>query len=266
MDRYVTISVDDGHPTDLRTADLLDKYGLAATFYLSPNNPERSVMGAAQIREVSKRFEIGGHTMNHVPVRSLPLAKAWSEINEGKIWLENVLGRRVISFCYPRGKFNARSAALVKQAGFLGARTLLLNLNEFPRTPFFWGVSSHACWHSKFIQVRHALLEKNFIGLRNFFQIYKASTEWQQHFLYALDHVEAHGGIAHLVLHSWEIADARDWGKLESIFKSICKRDSLSRVTNGALFEVWKRDHDEAESSVIRNDLSTAVTRKLTIH
>jgi peptidoglycan/xylan/chitin deacetylase (PgdA/CDA1 family) len=247
MDRFVTISVDDGHPTDLRTAELLDKYGLAATFYIPGTNPERPVMGTAEIREISLRFEVGGHTMNHVPLTFLTREKAWSEINEGKIWLENVLGRRVTSFCYPRGKFNAKTAALVKQAGFMGARTCLLNLNEFPRNPFLGGASTHAAPHSKLIQVRHALLDRNFIGAWNFFRTYKASTEWQPHFLYALDHVEAHGGIAHLYLHSWEIADAGEWGKLESIFKSICKRDSLSRVTNGALFEIWKGRHYETE-------------------
>ncbi len=236
MNRYVTISADDGHPTDLRTADLLDKYGLAATFYIPANNPERPVMDAAQIREISERFEVGGHTLNHMPLRALPPAKAWSEINEGKTWLENALGRAVVSFCYPFGKFDVRTAALVKQAGFIGARTCLLNLCEFPRNPFFWGVSTHAGPHSKYIQLRHALLEQNFAGARNFFQTYKGSTDWQQHFLYALDHVESNGGIAHLYLHSWEIAGAGDWGKLESIFKSIRKRNSLMSVTNGALF------------------------------
>jgi peptidoglycan/xylan/chitin deacetylase (PgdA/CDA1 family) len=249
MDQYVTISVDDGHPTDLRTADLLDKYGLAATFYIPGRNPERPVMRTAEIREISTRFEIGGHTMNHVTLNVLPRAKAWSEISEGKTWLEDVLGRRVISFCYPRGKFNARIAALAKEAGFMGARTCLLNLNDFPQAPFFWGVSTHASSYSKFIQVRHAMLEQNFIGVRNFFNTYKGSTAWQQHFLYALDYVEAHGGIAHLYLHSWEIAEAGEWEKLEFIFESICKRHSLRRVSNGALFEIWKGRYDESNSN-----------------
>jgi peptidoglycan/xylan/chitin deacetylase (PgdA/CDA1 family) len=247
MDRFVTISVDDGHPTDMRTADLLNKYGLAATFYIPGTNPERPIMGTAEIREISLRFEVGAHTMNHAPLIFLSRAQAWSEIKEGKTWLENVLGRRVISFCYPRGKFNAGTAALVKQAGFVGARTCLLNLNEFPRNPFSWGVSTHAAPYSKFIQLRHALLEQNLIGAWNFFHIYKGSTAWQQHFVNALDHVGAHGGIAHLYLHSWEIADAGEWGKLESIFKSICERDSLSSVTNGALFEIGEARHYDTE-------------------
>ncbi len=183
--------------------------------------------------------------MNHVPLKSLPPESAWSEIHDGMLWLENTLGSRVVSFCYPRGKFNTRVAALVKQAGFVGARTCLLNLSDFPRTPFAWGVSTHASRYTQFIQVRHALLERNWVGARNFFDAYKGATDWELHFLHALDHVEAHGGIAHLYLHSWEIADAGEWEKLESVFKSIRKRDSLKRVTNGALFEIWKGTHDE---------------------
>jgi peptidoglycan/xylan/chitin deacetylase (PgdA/CDA1 family) len=225
----------------MRTAGLLDKYGLAATFYIPASNPERRLVGRAEIQEISQRFEVGAHTMNHVPLKSLPRAKAWSEINDSKIWLENVLGRRVVSFCYPRGKFNSSIATLVKRAGFLGARTCLLNRNDFPRSPFSWGVSTHAHPYSKLVQVRHALLERNFIGVRNFFRTYKGAVEWPQHFLYALDSVEAQGGIAHLYLHSWEIAAANKWEELECIFRTICERDSLSRVTNGALFEAWKK-------------------------
>ena len=240
MESYVTISVDDGHPTDLRTADLLHKYGLGATFYVPARNPERPVMNVAQIREIAKQFEIGGHTMNHAPLRYLPRAKAWSEINEGKKWLENVLGRRIMSFCYPRNGFGTTTTALVKEAGFIGARTTLLNRCEFPRNPFLWGVSTHASASSKYIQLRHALIKQNFKGAWNFLRIHNCSTVWQSHFLSALDYVGAHGGVAHLYLHSWLIDREEDWGKLDSIFQSIQERKSLSRVTNGTLFEMWK--------------------------
>ena len=62
-ERFVTISIDDGHVTDLRTAELLTKYGLQATFYICARNPERPVMELAQIRELAKAFEIGAHTL-----------------------------------------------------------------------------------------------------------------------------------------------------------------------------------------------------------
>src|SRR5262249_28191930 len=151
---FVTISVDDGHPTDFRTKDLLDKYGLKATFYIPATNPERPVMSRAEIQQLGSRFEIGGHTMNHQPLKSLAPAQARAEINDGKKWLEDLLGVAVDSFCYPRGKFNARVAAMVEEAGFLGARTCFFNLNTFPKNPFYWGVSTHASPHSPAIHVR----------------------------------------------------------------------------------------------------------------
>ncbi len=113
MNRYATISIDDGHATDLRTADLLEKYGLAATFYIPYKNPERPVMGPSEIREIARHFEIGGHTLNHTPLRFLQRHQAWAEIRDGKSWLEDEVGRAVVSFCYTRGKFNSKLAAMV---------------------------------------------------------------------------------------------------------------------------------------------------------
>ena len=95
---FVTISVDDGHPTDLHTQDLLEKYGLKATFYIPAANRERPVMSRSEIQQLGKRFEIGGHTMNHVPLKSLSPERARAEINDGKKWLEDLLGVPVPSF------------------------------------------------------------------------------------------------------------------------------------------------------------------------
>lgn len=118
--RYITVSVDDGYPADSRAADLLQKYGLQATFYIPARNPEHPVMAPSQIRGLSRGFEIGGHTYNHAALKSLPTEKASKEICDGKNWLEDILGEPVVSFCYPQGKFNRETPGLVKQAGFLG--------------------------------------------------------------------------------------------------------------------------------------------------
>jgi peptidoglycan-N-acetylglucosamine deacetylase len=238
LDRYVTISVDDGYPADAKVADLLQKFNLQATFYIPARNAEHAVMGAAEIRQLSQRFEIGAHTYNHVALAGLPDELAWSEIVDGKKWLEEVLGTAVSSFCYPKGKFNASTVALVKKAGFRGARTCLFNLHEFPKDPFRWGLSTHAGNHTVGIQLRHAILEGNFAGIRNFFSCYNASTDWQNHFHCALNHVQEHGGIAHLYLHSWEIEESGEWEKLETVLNSISDRN-LKPVTNGELFRMW---------------------------
>lgn len=237
-DRYVTISIDDGCGDDLRTAELLSRYGLQATFYIPARNPERPVIAAREIRELAKRFEIGSHTYNHAPLRFVSDERAAREIKLGKDWLEGVLGERVISFCYPRGKFNGTTPRLVKEAGFLGARTTLMDLHESPQNPFLCGISTQAYSHSKAIHIRHALLERNFVGIRNFFLYYKGTTDWQQHFLYALDNVQEHGGIAHLMLHSWEMEELGEWHKLDSVFDLI-SRGHMACVTNGNLFRLW---------------------------
>jgi peptidoglycan-N-acetylglucosamine deacetylase len=242
--RFLTISIDDGDVTDLRTADLLTKYGLKATFYIPAHNPERPVMSPSQVRQLATDFEVGAHTLNHVPLKSVPDSEAWLEILQGKEWLEDTLGAPAISFCYPQGKFNRSTPALVKKAGFLGARTCLFNLHTFPRNPFLWGLSTHAFCHSKWIQFRHAVLEGNFAGIVNFAAVYNGSTDWQQHFFCALHHVEQYGGIAHLYLHSWEIDELGQWGRLEAVFAAISRRDCFCKVTNGELFQLWRNRND----------------------
>jgi len=247
-ERYVTVSIDDGAVTDFRTAELLDKYGLQATFYIPARNPERPVMSTAQVRELSARFEIGAHTLNHAPLKSLPDGQAFTEISAGKAWLEDTIARKVVSFCYPQGKFNASTPGLVKKAGFLGGRTCLFNLHSFPRNPFLWGVSTHAYSHSRLIQIRHAVLEGNFSGMVNFIRTYNGTTDWQRHFLYGLNHVEKCGGIAHLYLHSWEIDELGQWEELEAAFAAISQLGHISRVTNGELFQLWRTRNDNGRN------------------
>jgi len=124
----------------------------------------------------------------------------------------------------------------------------MYNLHEFPADPFFWGVSTQAYSHSHTVQMRHAILERNFTGAWNYWNIYKGNRSWQQHFLCALDHVVEHGGIAHLYMHSWEIDQLAQWEILESVFASIADWPSLVRVTNGELFGLWSTTKKGASS------------------
>jgi peptidoglycan/xylan/chitin deacetylase (PgdA/CDA1 family) len=237
---YVTISVDDGHPTDLKTAELLASFNLRATFYIPARNPERQVMPDTDIKALAQAFEIGGHTMNHRPLSSLPPREAYREVVEGKQWLEALTGAPTVAFCYPRGKFNRRLVALVRQAGFSGARTCRFNLTGWPADPFLWGVSTHAYSHSTQVQLRHALLESNFRGFYDFFGTHHAATDWEMHFLHGLSRVASRGGIAHLYLHSWEIEERREWDKLRRVLCRIAAHPTLERVTNGELFRLWR--------------------------
>ncbi|WGI17643.1 polysaccharide deacetylase family protein [Methanonatronarchaeum sp. AMET-Sl] len=66
VDKFVvTTSWDGGHPLDLKLAKLLTKYDIPRTFYIPIDNIERKNMDSKQIKDISKEFEIGGHTYHH---------------------------------------------------------------------------------------------------------------------------------------------------------------------------------------------------------
>lgn len=237
-ERFVTISVDDGHPTDLRTVDLLRRYGLKATFYVPGSNHERTLLPASQIREIDREFEVGSHSLHHVRLTTMPVEKALQDILDGKKCSEDMLGHEVISFCYPGGKFNSRLARQVAEAGFLAGRTCRYFVNDFPKNPFYWDVSTYANTFPAYVQIRHCLLERNFSGAYNYMTKFQARTPWASQFRRALKYVSENAGIAHLYLHSWEIDQNGEWDELENLFKAVGQY-SLTSVTNGYLFRLW---------------------------
>jgi peptidoglycan-N-acetylglucosamine deacetylase len=237
-DRFLTISVDDGHPADWRAAEIIARHDLAATFYIPRYNPERPVIPEAEVRRLSEQFEIGAHTLHHRPLPGLPEATIREEVAGSKRWLEDVTGCGVLSFCYPCGKVDRRVAREVAAAGFAGARTCRLNLVTWPQDRMFWGVSTQAFSHSASVQIRHALLEGNLAGIWNFFALHRSACDWEQHFRTALDWVELRGGVAHLYLHGWEIDERRQWDKLERVLADAARRQGLRSLTNGELFKL----------------------------
>ena len=237
--RYLTISVDDGHPADLRVAELLARLGLPATFYIPRRNAERPVITPAQVRDLATRFEIGSHTVNHVALTSLSARAAWNEIQGSKLWVEDTISRGARAFCYPRGKHSRRLAAMVKAAGFCGARTVMLNRLNPPKDPYRWGVSTQAYSHAPAVQLRHAFAERNFAGLRAYIRTFQFSRQWPEHLRMAIHHVERQGGIVHLFLHGWEIAEQQQWGMLDSALRELAGCSYLAGVTNGELFAHW---------------------------
>lgn len=237
-EKYVTISVDDGHPTDLRTVDLLHKYGLTATFYIPGVNDERIIMEPAKIREIDRQFEVGSHSLNHIRLTKLSPERAWQEIVDGKKFSEDTLGHEVIAFCYPGGKFNRRLEAQVREAGFLAGRTCRYFVNDFPKNPFLWDISTYANTYPSYVQLRHCLLEQNFNGAYKYITTFKSVVPWVAQFVCALEDVSRNGGMAHLYFHSWEIDQNGEWDKLESLFKTIAQYN-LTPVTNGYLFRRW---------------------------
>jgi len=235
-ERFLTVSVDDGHPSDLRAADLLARLGYSATFYVSARNAEREVMNVTGIQRLAESFELGAHTYNHVILPSLDQSTARREIEDGKSWLENAASIKVSSFCYPRGRFNPRIVRLVNQAGFVGARTTMGNLVKPPANVLISGATTQAFSHGRLVQARHAVLESNWSGFVNYARIFRFATDWTEHFERGVSYVSENGGIAHLWLHSWELDKYDQWARLEQLLVRLKAGYEFRSVTNGYLF------------------------------
>ena len=116
----IVLSFDDGKKDDMHLVELLRQYDMPATFYIPSANRE---LTDDQIRDLAETFTIGGHTKNHRFLTSIPLPDAESEICDGKSELEAIIGEKITTFCYPRGRFSPVIKDMVKAAGFTEART-----------------------------------------------------------------------------------------------------------------------------------------------
>src|SRR5262249_48737758 len=129
---YITTSWDDGHPLDLRVAELLHKYALPGTFYV-PMTAANETMTAAQLQELSLAFEIGAHTLHHNVLTAATEQQASREITDSKSWVENATGSPCLMFCAPGGKYGTQHLKMIRKAGYLGLRTVELMSVGFPR-------------------------------------------------------------------------------------------------------------------------------------
>jgi peptidoglycan/xylan/chitin deacetylase (PgdA/CDA1 family) len=81
------------------------------------------MMTRDQVRELRRYgMSIGGHTVTHPILTTLPLEEARREIMDGRTDLEETLNERVKLFAYPNGKFgrdyDATHVRLVRELGF----------------------------------------------------------------------------------------------------------------------------------------------------
>lgn len=237
MSPVFTCSIDDGHPLDIKTAELLNKHGLRATFYIPIRNCEGdSVIELAQLRELAAEFEIGSHTYDHRYLKSIDVRQSYNQIFNGKKRLEEMIGIPVHGFCYPGGRYRPRDVELVKACDFSYARTTM-NLRfdegksrfEIPTTIQFYpharavylrNFVAAGQWHERAEGLRLALTHENWINR-----------------LYAMfDHACERGGVFHLWGHTKQIEQLNAWADLECFFRHVAARiPHAQRLTNAQL-------------------------------
>lgn len=120
-------SWDDGTKYDLKIAGLLKKLGFLGTFYIVVDwIGKEGYLTWEDVKKIkSDGFLIGSHTMTHpMDLKKIHDEQLHVEIQTSKDLIENVLEEGVISFCYPRGRYDSRVRDMVINAGYMEARAV----------------------------------------------------------------------------------------------------------------------------------------------
>jgi peptidoglycan/xylan/chitin deacetylase (PgdA/CDA1 family) len=215
---YITTSWDDGHPLDLRLANLLIKHRLPATFYIPLGN-HRPVLSRPQIHALSAHFEIGAHTVTHCDLLTAPDHVTREEISACKSKLEQVSGRACTAFCFPKGHFRHEHVRHVRDAGYRSARTVELMSLDSPRMQN--GVAmiptTVQAGPAGFSRIARNSLKRRRPG--NLIRHLRHSREtWVGTAEAILEYALGRGGVFHFWGHSWEIDEMDEWDNVEKVF------------------------------------------------
>jgi L-malate glycosyltransferase len=233
----MTTSWDDGHPLDLKTAELLSKYGLKGTFYVPLENT-RPTLSSEQIHELSSAFEIGAHTVHHLVLTTLPRNRALSEITECKSRLQEITGKPCPAFCFPSGRYAAAHLEMLGDVGYSAVRTAELLSLDRPRAHngvVIIPTTIQAYPHTSAAYLRNAGRRFRYEALRNLVQ-HSPGRDWSSAAISLLQFAHLTGGVFHLWGHSWEIEEYKQWGALERVFAAMAEASrSAVCLTNSEL-------------------------------
>ncbi len=147
----VTFTFDDGWNSHYVTAaPMLEASGMRGSFgiitdtmataptYANPSQIDVSqYMNPTYITELFRRgHEIGSHTRTHPDLTTLSAADLRSQVFDSKQALIDIGINPVETFIYPFGAYNANVIRSVKDAGYIGARTVNRGYNTAATDPF----------------------------------------------------------------------------------------------------------------------------------
>ena len=139
--KALTFSFDDGVKQDLRLIEILNRYGLKATFNINSGLlGGKNVLGyygktichdkvsVEELKTAYKGHEIAAHTLTHPRLTLLDEESIVKEVEEDRLALESICGEKVVGLAYPCGEINhdERVAEIVaRRTGIRYARTII---------------------------------------------------------------------------------------------------------------------------------------------
>ena len=124
--KLVILTFDDGYDDNYNDAlPIMKKYSVSGTFFIISNKVDSSeYMNQDQLKGlILAGNEIGSHSVSHPSLEKYKGQALEKELTKSKEDLEKMTGGKIISFCYPAGKYNDDTVKAVKDAGYKYAVT-----------------------------------------------------------------------------------------------------------------------------------------------
>lgn len=129
----VVLTFDDGYEDNFIQAfpDLVSA-GMTGNFYIITGSVGKpAYMTASQLKAMEKAgMTIGSHTVAHEDLAIIPVGRQTKELADSKSFLKNLLGKDVVDFCYPSGKYSPLTLIIAKQLGYKTGTTTKYGLAE----------------------------------------------------------------------------------------------------------------------------------------
>lgn len=187
-----TLSYDDGKESDRHFIEIVNRYGVRATFHL--NSGCLSYEGRIHEDEICalyKGHEISMHSSTHPTLTQMPLSLALREVADDRARLEAVTGGIIRGMSYPNGPYNDAILSILRNVGVSYCRTTKSTFCfDWPDDFRVWHPTCHHQENS--VQRIHAFLE-----------------------------AKQPGALFYIWGHSYEFNDNNNWSLLEDICKTI---------------------------------------------
>lgn len=118
------MSHDDGSEHDRRLVEVLNRYGLRATFHLNSSKLDTAHhVARSEVRSLYQGHEVACHAVHHSDLTTLSNEAIDQEIADDKKILEDLFGEPIRGIAYPFGRYDDRVLIRVAALGLAYGRT-----------------------------------------------------------------------------------------------------------------------------------------------
>ncbi len=113
----IILTNDDGGPSALTFARILDRHGLSGVYFVNTVSP----LTPRQIRALARWGEVEAHTVSHVALSGLDFPHQVEEIARNAVYLEGITGQPVRFLAWPYGDANESATQAAVESGIVAA-------------------------------------------------------------------------------------------------------------------------------------------------